>query len=46
MKRKISLGAVDYIVDCAANTSQRPKVGVLGANWVNNIHGAVFGTVV
>jgi len=43
VKQIISLGAVDYIVDYVAIISQKPQVDVLVVNWVNNIHGVVFG---
>jgi thiamine biosynthesis lipoprotein ApbE len=45
MKQRLSLGAAGYIVDYAASTSQKHQVDVLVVNWVNNIHGAVFGII-
>jgi len=45
VKQKISSGVADYIVDYATSISQKHQPDVLVVNWVNNIHGAAFGTV-
>jgi predicted RNA-binding protein with EMAP domain len=46
MKRRISLDAVGYIVGSVTSTSRKPPADALAVNWGNNMHGAVFGTVV
>ena len=44
--RKILLAAADYIADYAVSISQKHQAGVLAANQVSSIHGAVPGIVV
>jgi hypothetical protein len=46
VKQKVSSGAAVYIVDYVTSINQKRQADVLGANWENNIHGAVFGIAV
>jgi hypothetical protein len=46
MKRTISSDAVGYSADYVTSINPKLQADVLAANWVNNIHGAVFGTAV
>jgi len=46
MKQRVSLGAAAYTVVYAPNISQKHQADVSVVNWVNNIHGAVFGSAV
>ena len=46
MKQRISLGAVDCIVDYVTNISQKHQADVLVVDWENNTHGVVFGIAV
>jgi hypothetical protein len=45
-RRKNSSAAVGYIAGYVTSTNQKHQADVLVAYWVDNIHGAVFGTAV
>ena len=46
MKKKISSGVADYIVDYVTSLIQKHQADVLVVDWENNTHGAVFGIAV
>ena len=46
MKQRVLSGVAEYTVVYAPNISQKPQADVSVVNWVNNIHGVVFGTAV
>jgi len=46
MDQEISLAVAVFIVGYVASTSQNPRAGASVVKMANNIHGAVYGTVV